>query len=96
MKISTFGEFKTFLTNYNIQEYTPAIANFSACVDQYNIYCSCKKNLKTQKYEECNSEYISLIQNNIESVKDVLFSKITDATIDFYYKNDFFIKSISK
>ena len=49
MKINTFGEFYTFLQKNNFVNLDTAIADFCACVSQYNVLCACKKQSKIKK-----------------------------------------------
>lgn len=96
MRINNIGEFKTFLTSNNLGDIDSSVADFIACVVQYSLFCSCKKTQKAQKHEICNQQYIHVVSNVISSKKDLLFAKIPDESIEFYYNQSYHIITISR
>lgn len=96
MKINTFGEFYTFLQKNNFVNLDTAIADFCACVSQYNVLCACKKQSKINKGEICNDQYINIVNNVLPRYKDQLLDQLNMATITFAYNNNFIIGSISR
>lgn len=93
MKISNFGEFKTFLETYQLSDISANAADFYGCVSQYAFLCTCKKNAKIQKAEECNSLYIATV-TTLDPI--VIFSKIQEDVIEFYHHDNFLIASYSR
>jgi hypothetical protein len=95
MKISTFGEFKFFLENNKLENYNSEIADFIGCVSIYRTICSCKKNLKLNRHEECNRIYISIISHISNELKNIFLSCAGDSRIEFYYNTNFPIATLS-
>ena len=93
MKISSFGEFKTFLDTYQLADANGAAADFYGCVSQYAYLCTCKKNAKIQKAEECNNLYITTVTSLDPAL---LFEKIPDNIIEFYHHDNFLITTYSR
>lgn len=96
MRINNIGEFKTFLTDNNLDTLDSAIADFIACVLQYNLFCSCKKVQKSQKHEQCNQQYIHVVLNVLTPNKNLMFSKLSYDTIEFYYNQSYHIATLSR
>lgn len=96
MKINTFGEFYSFITNNTLDNLHPQLADFGYCVSQYNSLCACKKNAKLQRGDECTRQYINIINTVIPSLKEEVLSKTVDGVIEFYYNNNFFIGALSR
>lgn len=94
MKINNIGEFKTFLIDNQLDNINTDVADFVACVIQYSLFCSCKKIQKNQKYEICNQQYIHVVLHTLISQKDLVFSKITENSVEFYYNQNFHIATI--
>jgi hypothetical protein len=94
MKISTFGEFKTFLINNGLEIKSVEIADFIGCVNSFSLICSCKKNMKSKKLEECNNKYVDIINNLSNEVKVDFFKTTTDNAIEFLYNHNFKINDI--
>jgi len=94
MKISTFGEFKTFLINNGLENKSIEIANFIGCVNSYSLICSCKKNMKSTKFDECNTQYINIINSLSTEIKIEFFKTTTDNIIEFLYNHNFNINNI--
>lgn len=96
MRINNIGEFKTFLTDNKLEDIDTAVADFIACVIQYSLFCSCKKAQKNQKHEICNQQYCHVVLQVLPSKKDLIFSKVTDDTIEFYYNQNYYIATLSR
>lgn len=96
MRINNIGEFKTFLTENQLDNLDSSVADFVACVVQYSLFCSCKKAQKNQKYEICNRQYINVVLNTLSSKKDMVFSKIPHDSIEFYYSQNYYIATLSR
>lgn len=95
MKINTFGEFKSFLENNKLENYNSEIADFMGCVSLYGKICSCKKNLKLNRHEECNRIYINIVSNISNELKNIFLSLSLDSSIEFYYNTNFPIVTLS-
>lgn len=93
MRINNIGEFKTFLTDNNLENIHSDIANFAACVSQYNLICSCKRAQKNQKFEICNQQYINVVSRILPEYKH-LFIK-SNESIEFYYNQVYHIITLS-
>ena len=59
--------------------------SFIDSVNDYNRTCSCRPNEKGKKYKNCNDLYISIVTNEIEPLKNMIFEKITDNNVVFYF-----------
>jgi hypothetical protein len=96
MRINNIGEFKTFLVDNQLDNLDSTVVEFVACVLQYNLFCSCKKAQKSQKHEICNQQYMHAVSTTLTTKKDIIFSKIQDNTIEFYYNQNYHIATISR
>lgn len=96
MRINNIGEFKTFLTDNQLDNIDPSIADFVACVLQYSLFCSCKKTQKNQKYEICNQQYLHVVLQILPSKKDLIFSKTPHDSLEFYYNQIYYIATLSR
>ena len=94
MRINNIGEFKTFLVEYQLDNLDSSVADFVACVLQYNLLCSCKKAQKHQKHEICNQQYAHVVSQILPTKKEIVFSKIQDDSIDFYYNQSYHIATL--
>ena len=96
MRINNIGEFKTFLLENQLDSLDSSVADFVACVLQYNLFCSCKKAQKNQKHEICNQQYAHVVLQILPTKKEIIFSKIQDDSIDFYYNQSYHIATLSR
>jgi hypothetical protein len=96
MRINNIGEFKTFLLENQLDNLDSSVADFVACVIQYNLFCSCKKTQKNQKHEICNQQYSHVVLNTLSNKKDVVFSKVPHDSIEFYYNQNYYIATLSR
>lgn len=96
MRINNFGEFKTFLIENNMDNLNTDICDFIACVSQYNCLCVCKKTQKTQKGEICNNLYKNIVVNILPRYKDLIFEKIKEDNIDFFYNQNWQISTLNR
>lgn len=96
MRINNIGEFKTFIIENNLDTLDSAVADYIACVSQYNLFCSCKKTQKSQKHEQCNQQYIHVALNILPPNKNLLFSKIKYDIVEFYYNQSYHIITLSR
>lgn len=96
MRINNIGEFKTFIIENNLDTLDSAVADYIACVLQYNLFCSCKKVQKNQKHEQCNQQYIHVVSNVLTPNKNLMFAKLPYDTIEFYYNHAYHIATLSR
>jgi hypothetical protein len=96
MRINNIGEFKTFLTDNRLDNLDSTVADFVACVLQYNILCSCKKAQKAQKHEICNQQYIHAVSTTLTTNKNLLFANVSYDSIEFYYNQNYHIATLSR
>jgi len=96
MRINNIGEFKTFLLENQLDNLDSSVADFVACVIQYNLFCSCKKAQKNQKHEICNQQYCHVVLNTLSSKKDLIFSKTPHDSLEFYYNQIYYIATLSR
>lgn len=94
MRINNIGEFKTFLVDNQLDNLDSTVADFVACVLQYNVFCSCKKAQKAQKHELCNQQYIHVAAKILPTNKDLIFSKVSCDVIEFYYNQNYHIATL--
>ena len=90
MIIGNYQAFNAFIGKDNIQN----IDSLRNCIAQLNKICSCQKQKKNQKSEECNNIYIMLVNNNIASMIDYLRTKTTDSEIVFNHNSHHEIRRI--
>lgn len=95
MKIRTFGEFYTFIKKTSLQS-NVAVADFIACVSQYNYICGCKKNEKSVKHNICNEQYIKIVNSMTSDDVAIILQSTSDNVIEFCYNSNFLIRKISK
>jgi hypothetical protein len=91
MIIGSYQSLISFIGTDNI----PAIGPLKNCVAQLNKICSCQKQRKGQKSEECNKLYIDIVNNTISSMIDYLKSKTTDSEIVFSHNSHHIIKKVT-
>jgi hypothetical protein len=64
------------------------------CLAGLNKICSCQKQRKTQKQEECNTLYINFASSHASELTDYFKTKTTDNEITFSYGGSHVIKTI--
>jgi len=96
MRINTFGEFYMFLSSNGLRDANHDIGVFCSCINQYNLLCTCKKNEKSRKGSECNSQYIHIVNNILPTMKSQLFKNTQDMSIEFYHNQSFMINVITR
>jgi hypothetical protein len=83
MIISTYQQF------YNlVKDDLPAIAKpLGDCITEVSKICSCKKQLKYNKSNQCNELYVEFIKNNCEGLKEYFAGKTQDGEIIFNHSS---------
>lgn len=90
MNINGYQDFLSKFGNDNIS----AIDPLKNCYAVLQKICSCQKQRKTNKSEECNKIYINIVNSTIVNMTDYLKTKTTDQEIIFYHNGSHEIKRI--
>lgn len=64
------------------------------CLLGLNKICSCQKQRKNQKQEECNTLYINFVMTHASDLVELFKSKTKDNEITFSYGSNHVIKTI--
>lgn len=81
MIIGSFVALNNLVTKDNI----PAFASLTNCIQSFDKICSCQKQRKTLKHDECNKIYINLVNSVVPSLLEYLRTKTADEEIIFYH-----------
>lgn len=73
------------LNNLTSKDNISAFASLSNCIQTFDKICSCQKQRKTIKHDECNKIYINLVNSVVPSLLDYFRSKTSDEEIIFYH-----------
>jgi hypothetical protein len=73
------------LNNLTSKDNISAFAPLSNCIQTFDKICSCQKQRKTIKHDECNKIYINLVNSVVPSLLDYFRSKTSDEEIIFYH-----------
>ena len=74
MIIGSYVAFNNFVSKDNIG----AFAILTNCVQTFDKICSCQKQRKSIKHDECNKIYINLVSSVAPSLIDYFRTKTTD------------------
>lgn len=72
----------------------PSVENVRNCIQSLNKICSCQRQRKSQKSEECNNTYISFANSQAPSLVEYFKTKTRDDVIIFTYGSNHEIKRI--
>lgn len=90
MIVNGYQDFLNKFGNDNI----PGITSLKNCQGVLQKICSCQKQRKAIKSEECNKIYINIVQSTIVHMSDHLMSKTNDQEIIFYNNGSHEIKRV--
>ncbi len=82
------------LVNLLASEHIVSIDRLKDCLQQVNKICSCQKQRKNQKHEECNVLYINFVISHASDLIDYFRTKTTDNEIIFSHGSNHIIKTI--
>ena len=71
-----------------------SIDKLKECLHSLGRICSCQKQRKNQKHEECNTMYINFVSSNVSNLADYFKTKTTDNEITFSYGSNHILKTI--
>lgn len=71
-----------------------AIDRLKDCLHGLSKICSCQKDRKNKKQEECNTLYINFVSSHASNLVDYFRTKTTDNEITFTYGSNHVIKTI--
>lgn len=72
----------------------PSAINVRNCIQGLNKICSCQKQRKSQKAEECNNTFISFVNSQAPNLLEYFKTKTKDDSIVFTYGSNHEIKRI--
>lgn len=72
----------------------PAADTIRICIKGLSKICSCQKQRKAQKAEECNNTYISFVNSQASNLVEYFKSKTGDDVIIFTHGSNHEIKRI--
>jgi hypothetical protein len=90
MTISSYQQFFNFIKGKNL----PIEGQLSNCITLLNNICSCKKQQKANKSEECNVLYITFIKTQSDAYINLFRTMTTDEYIVFNHNSHHEIKRI--
>jgi hypothetical protein len=90
MIIGNYQEFINIFGNDNISQFN----TLKNCISVLNKICSCQRQRKAIKAEECNILYINLVNSTVVNMIDYLKLKTSDSEIIFYHNGSHEIKRI--
>ena len=61
------------------------INEFENCINHYESMCDCEGQTKELKKFECEERYKSIIQNNLDEIKDYLLSYNSEYLFETFY-----------
>jgi hypothetical protein len=82
------------LVNLLSSEHIVSMDRLKDCIQQVNKICSCQKQRKNQKHEECNVLYINFVISHASDLIDYFRTKTTDNEIIFSHGSNHVIKTI--
>ncbi len=82
------------LVNLLASEHIVSIDRLKDCLQQVSKICSCQKQRKNQKHEECNVLYINFVISHASDLIDYFKTKTTDNEIIFSHGSNHVIKTI--
>lgn len=71
-----------------------SIDRLKDCLNGLGKICSCQKQRKNQKQEECNTMYINFVISHASDLVNYFKSKTTDDEITFSYGSNHIIKTV--
>ena len=90
MIIGSYQALIQLIGNDNIS----SIGRLKECLAGLNKICSCQKQRKNQKQEECNTLYINFVSSHASELINYFRMKTTDDEITFSYGGSHTIKTI--
>lgn len=90
MIISNYQQFYNLIKSDSLPIKTP----LEGCITSVNKICSCRKQAKARKSEECNNLYVEYIKNYSEANVELWRSKTNDNEIVFNHNSHYLIKKI--
>jgi|694.fasta_scaffold23253_9 hypothetical protein len=81
MIIGSFVALNNLVSKDNIGAFAP----LTNCIQTFDKICSCQKQRKTLKHDECNKIYINTVTAVAPSLVDYFKTKTTDEEIIFYH-----------
>jgi hypothetical protein len=82
------------LVNLLASEHIVSMDRLKDCLQQVSKICSCQKQRKNQKHEECNVLYINFVISHASDLIDYFRTKTTDNEIIFSHGSNHVIKTI--
>lgn len=90
MIINGYQAFFNLVNGDNIN----AFSSVSNCVTTLNKICNCQKARRVAKSEECNKNYINIVNTVLPTMLDYLKGKTQDGEIVFFHSGCHEIKRI--
>jgi hypothetical protein len=82
------------LVNLLASEHIVSMDRLKDCLQQVSKICSCQKQRKNQKHEECNVLYINFVTLHASDLINYFRTKTTDDEIVFSHGSNHVIKTI--
>jgi len=82
------------LVNLLASEHIVSMDRLKDCLQQVSKICSCQKQRKNQKHEECNVLYSNFVISHASDLIDYFRTKTTDNEIIFSHGSNHVIKTI--
>lgn len=90
MTIGSYQQFLNFIKGKNL----PVEGQLSNCITLLNNICSCKKQQKANKAEECNVIYITFIKTQSDAYINLFRTMTTDNVLIFKHNAHHDIKTL--
>ena len=89
----TIGSYQA-LVNFVGSDNVPVVSRLKDCLMQLNKICSCQKQRKGQKSEECNTLYINTVISHSSELVEYFKTKTNDGEVVFSHNGCHVIKTI--
>lgn len=90
MIIGSYLAFYNLVVNDKIEKFN----RFTVCVQSLDKICSCQKQRKSNKANECNETYIDLVKSIGEDMIEYFKNKTNDSELIFYHNSHHEIKRL--
>lgn len=90
MIIGNYLAFYNLVVNDRVNEFN----QLTICVQALDKICSCQKQRKSNKANDCNNAYINLVNTVIPNMVEYFKTKTNDSEIIFYHNSHHEIKRL--
>jgi hypothetical protein len=97
MDIRNVTQFYNFITQNDMVNLHSALQQISDCIHNYQLACSCYDGtVRNKTYQDCNRKYIDAVRSAVPSLSAQFLSKTGNNTIEFFWDETNYIRSIRR